>query len=99
MYFDKMCEGGPRRLVQCDGNAGLRPVWAPGQHWAKERLGERCRSLEDFIGQDPNYNHVFPNARVRHLSHRSLNRPQLSLRSRSWFVPFIEPLFLNAISQ
>ena len=41
MYFDKMCEGGPRRLVQCDGNAGLRPGWAPGQHWAKERLGEK----------------------------------------------------------
>ena len=38
MYFDKMCEGDPRR----GGNAGLRPGWAPGQHWAKERLGEKA---------------------------------------------------------
>ena len=42
MCFDKMCEGDPRRLVQCGGNAGLRPGWAPGQHWAKERLGEKA---------------------------------------------------------
>ena len=42
MCFEKMCEGGPRRLVQCGGNAGLRPGWAPGQHWAKERLGEKA---------------------------------------------------------
>ena len=42
MYFDKMCEGGPICLVQCDGNAGLRPGWAPGQHLAKERLGEKA---------------------------------------------------------
>ena len=41
MYFDKTCEGGRRRLAQCNGNAGLRPVWAPGQHWAKERLCEK----------------------------------------------------------
>ena len=40
-----MCEGGSRRLVQCGGNAGLRPGWAPGQHWAKERLGEKVESL------------------------------------------------------
>ena len=31
MCIDKMCEGGPRR-----------PGWAPGQHWAKERLGEKA---------------------------------------------------------
>ena len=42
MYFDKMCEVGPRRLVQYDENAGLRPWWTPGQHWAKERLGEKA---------------------------------------------------------
>ena len=40
MYFDKLSEGGPRRIMQCDGNAGLRPGLAAGQHWAKERLGE-----------------------------------------------------------
>ena len=42
MCFEKMCEGGSRRLVQCGGNEGLHPGWAPGQHWAKERLGEKA---------------------------------------------------------
>ena len=27
MCFDKMCEGGPKRLVQRDGNAGTSSPW------------------------------------------------------------------------
>ena len=49
IYLEKMCGGGPRRLVQCDGNAGLRPGWAPGQHWAKSVLAKTPVSIKFIV--------------------------------------------------
>ena len=49
MYFEKMCEGVPRRLEQCDGNAGLRPGWAPGQHWQKSVLAKKPVSRKFIV--------------------------------------------------
>ena len=42
MYFDKMCEGCPRRLVQCDGNAGLRPGGPQGNTGQKSVLAKKA---------------------------------------------------------
>ena len=49
MCFDKMCEGGSRRLVQCGGNDGLRPGWAQGNTGQKSVLVKKPVSRKFIV--------------------------------------------------